>query len=229
MALSGWLRGLVAGAALLFVALLLPTTWLDGPAAAVGQEAGAFRMWLAIVLFVAGYVLGTRLFTQRDWEFDAADDTPLPVSQPAVGPAVAAGPRDLDERLERIERAIATLPAQTTKAIKTSPSADLDRTLRSIQRALRKPHSDPVLVEAVHALQQDGPASLLARIEALEGRMAEQLAAIDARLAMLQLGEREPAPLALPHLPMRRPTGDVAKRIGRAVADIRRSIDSVPH
>jgi len=173
-----------------------------------------------------GCIGGAMLARRSDWEFDGADDVPLPAApQVTVSPA---GDGDLDERLARIEKTLAALPAQTTKAIKACPSADLDRTLRSIQRALRKPHSDPVLVEAVQSLQAEGSSGLLARIETLETRFGDQLAAINARLATLDL--HEPAPLPrLAGLPAHRPNGLAPKRISRAVADIRRSIDSLPH
>jgi hypothetical protein len=224
---SGWTRGLIGGAVGALLALLVPGAWLDGPGAASGAGAGVLRIVLVLLGFAAGYVAGARLFRPQDWQFDGADDGARPSAGPAVATS-AAGPTDLDERLERIEKALASLPSQTTKAIKACPSADLDRTLRSIQRALRKPHSDPVLVEAVHALQSDGPAGLLARVEALETHLTERLAAIDARLAMLNVNETA-APMPPLRLRVRRPEGLAPKRVGQALADIRRSMDGVAH
>lgn len=226
---SGWKRGIVGGTLAALVAFfLVPGEWLDGAAAASSRAAITVRLLLAAGAFVAGYAAGVKLASRSDWEFDGADDAPLPVAPQVAVPPAGEGDGDLNERLSRIEKALAALPAQTTKAIKACPSADLDRTLRSIQRALRKPHSDPVLVETVHALQTEAAPGLLARLEALETRIGDQLAAINARLAMLNL--HEPAPLPrLTNLPTRRPDGLVPKRISRAVADIKRSIDSLPH
>lgn len=225
--LSGWKRGLIGGAlAALAAFFLIPGDWLGSGSAAGGMPAIMFRLLLAAGAFVAGYAAAVKLATRSDWEFDGADDAPL-----SAGPQVTippAGDRDLNERLARIETALATLPAQTTKAIKTCPSADLDRTLRSIQRALRKPHGDPVLIEAVQSLQAEGLTGLTTRIEALETRIGDQLAAINARLAVLNLNEPTRLP-RLADLPARRPDGLVPKRISRAVAEIRRSIDSLPH
>ena len=224
---SGWKRGMIGGALAALVALfLVPGEWLDGAAAANGSGAMTVRLLLAAGMFVVGYAVAAKLASRSDWEFDSADDAPLAASPQITVPPT--GGSDLDERLACIEKALETLPAQTTKAIKACPSADLDRTLRSIQRALRKPHSDPVLVEAVHSLQAEGAPGLLARLEALETRIGDQLAAINARLAMLNL--HEPAPLPrLTAMPTRRPDGLAHKRIGRAVAEIRRSIESLPH
>ena len=215
---SRWLRGLVGGTLAALIIFFFPSSWLEDLAAAAGLDPATLRALLALAAFAAGYVAGAKLANRRDWEFDKADDL--------APPAAPADP--LEERLARIEKALATLPAQTTKAIKACPSADLDRTLRSIQRALRKPHSDPVLVEAVNTLRDEGAPGLVARLEALETRIGEQLAAIDARLTMLNLAEPLPA-LPLGPLPARRPNGLAPKRLGRAVADIRRTIDSLPH
>ena len=225
---SGWKRGMIGGAlAALLAFFLVPGDWLDGGAGASGLSALTVRLLLATGAFVAGYAAAVKLAPRSDWEFDGADDAPLaPPMQPSV--STAGGSGLLDARLERIETALATLPAQTTKAIKACPSADLDRTLRSIQRALRKPHGDPALIEAVQSLQADGLTGLTSRIEALETRIGDQLSAINARLAVLNL--HEPAPLPpLAALPARRPDGLVPKRISRAVAEIKRSIDSLPH
>lgn len=202
------IRGLIGGAVAAVLALLVPLGALPGSAAESGAVA---KLALAAVAFVIGYLIADRLGRRRP-QFDVADD----------GDA-------LEARLARIEAALVALPSQTTKAIKACPSADLDRTLRSIQRALRKPHSDPVLLEAVQSLQSDGPAAILARVEALETRLTEGLATLDARLALMNIGSSGEPPLALDRLPARRPSGLAPDRIGRAVADIRRSIDGVAH
>ena len=217
-----WLRGIIGGALAALLALFIPGEWLERLGVAAGLELVAVRVLVGLAAFVAGSVAGAKLASRRDWEFDKPDDLDLPAA--AASPSV----NELEERLARIEKALVTLPAQTTKAIKACPSADLDRTLRSIQRALRKPHSDPVLVEAIHAMHEEGAMGLVARLEALEVRIGEQLAAIDARLASLNLGDAAPV-LPLDHLPSRRPNGLAPKRIGRAVADIKRAIDSLPH
>jgi hypothetical protein len=214
-----WVRGIIGGALAALLALFIPGEWLERLGAAAGLEVPAVRVLVGLAAFVAGWVAGAKLASRRDWEFDKADDFDLPAAQtPPVN--------ELEERMARIEKALTTLPAQTTKAIKACPSADLDRTLRSIQRALRKPHSDPVLVEAIQALRDEGATGVVARLEALEARIGERLAAIDARLASLNLGEPGTV-LPLDHLPSRRPNGLAPKRIGRAVADIKRAIDSL--
>jgi hypothetical protein len=207
------------------VFFLFPGQWIEGGVA--GLATTTVELLLALGAFIIGYVAAAKLARRSDWEFDGADDAPPAASSQATISPSAERP-GLDARLERIETALATLPAQTTKAIKACPSADLDRTLRSIQRALRKPHGDPVLIEAVQSLQADGLTGLTSRIEALETRIGERLAAIDARLAMLNLHEPTALP-ALPPLPTRRPNGLAPKRISHAVAEIKRSIDSLPH
>lgn len=225
---SAWKRGIIGGALAALVVILLPNDWLEPIGASLGVGLVVLQTLLVIAAFVAGYALGASLFRRSDLEFDTRDDAPLAVSQPSVAATVLPPePAELDERLARIERQLATLPAQTTKAIKACPSADLDRTLRSIQRALRKPHSDPVLVEAVHSLQADGPAGVVARLEALETRVGERLAAIEARLAGANVREA-PLPL-LTRATMRRPAGLAPKRISQVVADIRNTMDRLPH
>ena len=157
---------------------------------------------------------------------NTAVNTAAPVATPAVSPS--RGSDAIDARLARIEAALAELPTQMTRAIKTSPSADLDKTLRSIQRAMRKRLPDPSVLNAVRSLQSDaGPEALIARIEAIEAHLGEQLAQINARLAMLG-GQSAEAPLPpLVRLPTRRPDGLASRRIGETVADIRRSIESL--
>ena len=226
---SAWKRGIIGGALAALIVFMLPNGWLEPVGASLGVSLAALQTMLVIAAFVAGYALGASLFRRSDLEFDARDDAPPATPQPKVGaPAAPLATSELDERLARIEKQLATLPSQTTKAIKACPSADLDRTLRSIQRSLRKPHSDPVLVEAVHALQIDGPAGLVARIEALEARVGERLAAIEARLASGNVRESTSLPL-LTRVPMRRPAGLAPKRISQAVAEIRNSIERLPH
>lgn len=226
---SAWKRGIIGGALAALIVILLPNDWLEPVGAALGVGLVILQTLLVIAAFVAGYALGASLFRRSDLEFDTRDDAPLAASQPRVAATpLPPAPTELDERLARIEKQLATLPAQTTKAIKACPSADLDRTLRSIQRALRKPHSDPVLVEAVHSLQTEGSAGLVSRIEALETHINERLAGIEARLAGSHSRDSAPLPL-LTRVTMRRPAGLAPKRISQAVADIRNTIDRLPH
>ena len=222
MLCSAWLRGIFGGTLAAVLILALPGSWFADPAGATGLSITAMRLALVVAAFMIGYLIESKRFSRGDQPFDGADSRALSAA-PAVPSAISD--TDFDARLARIETALAALPDQTTKAIKAGPSADLDRTLRSIQRALRKPHNDALLVEAIHALQPDG---VLIRMEALGMRLVEQMAAIDARLAMVNLHE-PPQFSPLSHLPARRPNGVVARRIGRAVADIRRSIDGLPH
>lgn len=238
MGVSGWKRGLIGGAIAAFVMLLMPDGALEPLAASAGLDVTILRSLLALLGFAVGYVVGTKLMRRADYEFDGADDAPLPVAQQMVAspaavaspaPAAAVGTTGLEERLAHMEKLLATLPAQTTKAIRACPSADLDRTLRSIQRALRKPHSDPVLVEAVQTLQSDVPAALVSRIEALEARLSERLAAIEGRLAIININD-DVAPLPpLTRLTARRPAGLAPRRISEALAEIRQSMDGLPH
>ena len=226
---SAWKRGIISGALAALIVILLPNDWLEPVGAALGVSLVILQTLLVIAAFVAGYALGASLFRRSDLEFDTRDDAPLAASQPMVATtAQPSAQTELDERLARIEKQLATLPAQTTKAIKACPSADLDRTLRSIQRALRKPHSDPVLVEAVHSLQADGPTGVVARLEALETHINERLAAIEARLTGSHGRDSAPLPL-LTRATMRRPAGLAPKRISQAVADIRNTMDRLPH
>ncbi len=206
------------------------------------------RYMLAALAFALPTVIGTLIGSRRE-EGEIEEDyaaAPLPVaeqtvSRPMVGTAVntaapvatpavspSRGSDAIDARLARIEAALAELPTQMTRAIKTSPSADLDKTLRSIQRAMRKRLPDPSVLNAVRSLQSDaGPEALIARIEAIEAHLGEQLAQINARLAMLG-GQSAEAPLPpLVRLPTRRPDGLASRRIGETVADIRRSIESL--
>lgn len=249
----GLLWGIGLGVAAALIILLLPPATLEAmvvgsglsallPAAAPPLGTTA-RFMLAALAFAIPTVIGALVGSQRDDDdleeaFDEA--TPIPVAQPRSAPAVTAGAttaqplasRDSDDiqaALARIEAMLAELPAQTTKAVKSSPSADLDKTLRSIQRALRKRLPDPALLNAARALQAEAaPESLIARVEAVEARIGEQLAEINARLASLT--SSTPPEAAMPsvvRLPTRRPSGLASNRIGQTVADIRRSIESL--
>jgi|GEM_PF-4044702 len=229
-----------------FVAGTGLATLLPAAAPPLGDTA---RYMLAALAFAIPTVIGALIGARRDDEeaYDRgvadADAAPLQAAeQMVVAPAaLTAAPapmstpapatadvNDLDGRLARIEAMLAELPASTTRVLKTSPTADLDKTLRSIQRSLRKRLPDPKMLGAVRALQ-DGPTpeAVLARVEVLEARIADQLTEINARLAALGQQPTEAPPAPVVRLPTRRPSGLPSRRIGETVAGIRQSIESL--
>lgn len=249
----GLLWGLTLGVLAALAIILMPAGMLENAVTQSGLAAllpaaqpplgDTARYMLAALAFALPTMIGALIGSRRD-EFDTtADYTAAPVpaaEQTTVKPAAAATPaatygaaldhgtENIGDRLARIEAALAELPTQMTRAIKTSPSADLDKTLRSMQRAMRKRLPDPAVFNALRSLQSEaGPEALIARIEAIETHLGEQLAQINARLAVLGA---QPDEIPLPpvvRLPTRRPNGLASRRIGETVADIRRSIESL--
>lgn len=235
----GFVWGLGVGALLALIVLLLPVGTLESfvsrtglagalPAAAPPLGTTA-RIMLALLAFALPTLIGALIGHDRSYtEMDADSDTaPLPVAQqttiePMVATSAVASPRnhDVEARLVQIEARLAELPGQ----IATSPSSrDLDRVMRSIQRSLRKRLPDPAVFNAVRALQDGpGPEALLARLDALETRLADRLADIEARLGSAS------APLpqtgTVLRLPRRRPNDLEARRLGETVASIRQSM-----
>jgi hypothetical protein len=244
MSNRGLLWGLALGVLAALIILILPTSALESLVRGTGLAAllpaaapplgGTARFMLAALAFAVPTVIGALIGSQRD-DYDRddtiADARPMPVAEqmvaaPAIAPAALDA--DLDTRLTRIEAALAELPSLTTRALKTSPSADLDKTLRSLQRSLRKRLPDPAVFNAIRSMQSEaGPEALLARLEALETRIGDQLAELNARLAALgSQGAEAPMPPVV-RLPTRRPNGLASRRLGDTVADIRRSIESL--
>jgi hypothetical protein len=188
----------------------------------------------AIILAVAALVGNRR--TDRHVDDIDLGDVPASYRSPAVfgsSPADASSPvagRTADgvqAALSRIETALGALSGQ----VQTGANADLAKTLRSVQALLRNPPTDPTLLEAIRSIQpaEDNRDALLARLDAFEQRVVEQLGAIETRLEAVAAAAPQTTPhgniLPLPRLPVRRPTGAAAQRISRTLADIRRSID----
>lgn len=163
-------------------------------------------------------------------EPDAAVTPEPPVT---AAPTVTDHVAELTDAIRRLEATVAALPDLVQRAVKAGASADLTKTLKSIQSLLRHPQSDPALVDALRALHPNGEATapsvadLVARIEAHEQRVTGQLSAIADRMADLIALQAEAARTPMPDIPPAPRIADPekARRLSSAIADVRRLME----
>lgn len=214
--MRGLKRGILGGLLLAVITFFLPDGLLGaitvgtGLSSIVPQTAPPLgttaRLLLAAVALLIGFGLTLWLVrrSRPTWDVDDSTDAePLPAyEQMGVSPATYAAP--------------AAAAASAAPAPVTTPVADnreLERRLSRIEASLAD-----VPAQISRALAGAPPAAdLLARIDALETQIGERLAMIDARLAAESDAGEDGASY---RSSLRSP-----KRIGRTLANIRRSID----
>jgi len=209
--MRGLKRGLAGGLLLAIIVFFLPDSLLGGltvgtglasvlPAAAppLGMKA---RLLLAVVALLIGFALTFWLVrrSRPSWDVDDSsfDDEPLPAYEQMV---VSPGPPASDD----------AAPPTPSAARQAVPS-DIDARLARIEAALAAMSKQSATATDQPALAGD----VLTRLETLEAKIGERLAAIEARLDTPGVDTSVEGAR-----PLRASPG-----VGRKLADIRRSLD----